>query len=76
MKHYDVNEKKEETRHTPTDVPSFNDATDHHRTIMGMPSKRVDFKTLPWPIRWFGYFFYTIMIGGSLFLLVYFIFFN
>ncbi|WP_245995901.1 hypothetical protein [Paenibacillus taihuensis] len=41
------------------DVPSFNDVTEHNRSIMGVPSNSVQFSSLPTPIRWIGYILFT-----------------
>ncbi|NBD24510.1 hypothetical protein [Paenibacillus glycinis] len=36
---------------------TFNDVTEHNRTIMGVPDKPVDLGSMPKPLRIFGYFF-------------------
>ncbi|MBD3917780.1 hypothetical protein H8B09_03375 [Paenibacillus sp. PR3] len=45
------------------DVPVFNDVTSHYQNIMGVPSKKADLKSMPGPVRWFGYFFYAAIIA-------------
>ena len=40
------------------DIPIFNDVTEHNRNVMGIPDKKADLRSMPKPVRWFGYFFY------------------
>ncbi|AZN42689.1 hypothetical protein EJC50_25615 [Paenibacillus albus] len=55
-----------------SDVPVFNNDTEHYQNIMGVPNKKADLKTMPRPIRYFGYFFYTaIVVFAIVFLLSY-----
>ncbi|GMK38368.1 hypothetical protein PCCS19_14220 [Paenibacillus sp. CCS19] len=44
------------------DVPVFNDVTSHYQNIMGVPNKKAELKSMPGPVRWFGYFFYAAII--------------
>ncbi|QAY68472.1 hypothetical protein ET464_11655 [Paenibacillus protaetiae] len=50
-----------ETAASRSEVPVFNDATDHYRNIMGAPSQKANLNQMPKPLRWFGYFFYTVI---------------
>ncbi|GLX70538.1 hypothetical protein [Paenibacillus glycanilyticus] len=68
-----------ETEHTTTEtessaststVASFNEATDHYQKIMGVPNKSADLNSMPRVLRWFAYFFYTVLIAGALLFLV------
>lgn len=42
-------------------VPSFNSVTQHYQTIMGAPTQKVDMSKIPRPLRFFGYFAFTVM---------------
>jgi hypothetical protein len=59
----------------PTEVKPFNDATEHYQKIMGMPNKSADLKSMPKPIRWFGYFIIGFVICAVLALIIFKIFF-
>ncbi|MFD2614174.1 hypothetical protein [Paenibacillus gansuensis] len=50
-------------------IPSFNSATDYNRDILGVPSNKVDIKSMPKPIKYFSYFVFTVMILGTLMLI-------
>ncbi len=65
----DVQETQAERREvsgTEPDYPAFNDATEHFQSIVGMPNKRVDLNAMPKFVRWFGYFFYTVLVLGAI----------
>lgn len=65
-----MNNKHEETKYEPTEVPSFNDVTDHYQKHIGVPNKRVNLNTVP---RWLRIFWYGIMgfvVMGFVFLVV------
>ncbi|CAM3485241.1 hypothetical protein PALU110988_25045 [Paenibacillus lupini] len=51
-------------------VTSFNDVTDHYQKIMGVPAQRADLNSMPKVLRWFAYFFYTVLILGALLFLI------
>ncbi|WP_127492270.1 hypothetical protein [Paenibacillus glycanilyticus] len=61
--------EKEESSASST-VVSFNEATDHYQKIMGVPSQRADLKSMPKALRWFSYFFYTVIVLGAILFLV------
>ncbi|PYI57290.1 hypothetical protein [Paenibacillus flagellatus] len=43
-------------RRTDThETPTFNSVTEHYRTVMGVPSAKVDMKSMPRPLQLFGY---------------------
>jgi hypothetical protein len=48
------------------DVQPFNNVTDHYHKIMGLPTKRADLSSMPKPVRWFAYFFYTVIVLGAI----------
>ncbi|MGO4106386.1 hypothetical protein [Paenibacillus sp. YAF4_2] len=66
--------EKDETRpieeKTESTVTSFNDVTDHYQKIMGVPTQRADLNSMPKVLRWFAYFFYTVLILGALLFLI------
>lgn len=69
------NENSEATKDTGSEVNntedlSFNSATNHYQTIMGMPKQRIHLKSMPKPLRWFGYFFYSVLIIGATIFLI------
>lgn len=53
-----------------SEVPSFNDATEHYQNIMGVPNKTADIKNMPKPLRWFAYFFYTVFVLGAVIFII------
>ncbi|MBO7748137.1 hypothetical protein I8J29_28490 [Paenibacillus sp. MWE-103] len=53
----DQRERREETIAQTKPGGSFNDVTEHYRTVMGVPDKPVDLNGMPKPLRMFGYFF-------------------
>jgi hypothetical protein len=59
--HSHTNHDKSDTN-AGADVPVFNDVTSHYQNIMGVPSKKADLRSMPGPVRWFGYFFYSAII--------------
>ncbi|MBP3962760.1 hypothetical protein [Paenibacillus lignilyticus] len=68
----DSSEKETSTRDA-ADVPVFNNVTEHYQTIMGVPGKQADLKSMPGVLRWFGYFFYAaIVLGAFAFVVSYF----
>jgi hypothetical protein len=62
MKLHETHTPKEENTPIDTEVHLINDATEHYRNIMGVPNKKVDLKSMPKLLRWFGYFFYTAIV--------------
>ncbi len=52
------------------EIPSFNSATDHYKTIMGTPTNRVDLKKMPRPLRYFGYFVFVAMATCSIIFII------
>lgn len=68
-----MNEKlrqKNDANNSQSEVSNFNSVTDHYHKIMGVPNKKIKWDTMPRILRWFGYFFLTIMSLGSLILLL------
>ncbi|WP_233566946.1 hypothetical protein [Cohnella endophytica] len=57
---------KDADKNEPTVVEPFNAATEHLQQIIGVPNKSVDLKSMPKPIRWFGYFFVGFIICALL----------
>lgn len=55
---------------TASTVTSFNDVTVHFQKIMGVPAQRADLNSMPKVLRWFAYFFYTVLILGALLFLI------
>jgi hypothetical protein len=53
-----------------TEVKPFNSATEHYQKIMGMPNKAADLKSMPKPIRWFGYFIMGFVICAILAMII------
>jgi hypothetical protein len=51
-------------------VEPLNNITEHYQKIMGMPNKTADLKSMPKPIRWFGYFFIGFTICALLALIL------
>ncbi|NIK71698.1 MULTISPECIES: hypothetical protein [unclassified Paenibacillus] len=64
------NEELPNTETSASTVVSFNDATEHYQKVMGVPSQRADLKSLPKALRWFSYFFYTVIVLGALLFLI------
>ncbi|WP_139015486.1 amino acid transporter [Metabacillus indicus] len=52
-----------------SDQKPFNDAVDHMKTFEGLPAQ-TDMKTLPKPIRYFGYFFLVFFAVSLLFIVL------
>ncbi|GAA0361234.1 hypothetical protein [Bacillus horti] len=50
-------------------VEPYNSAMDHYQRHMGLPSKRVDLRTMPKWLRIFYYGFITVVLIGFIFLL-------
>ncbi|WP_223285567.1 hypothetical protein [Paenibacillus sp. PL91] len=53
MKEKGYEKKNNQGDKASSEVPSFNDATEHYQKIMGVPSKRADIKSKPKHLRWF-----------------------
>ncbi|MFC4812448.1 hypothetical protein [Paenibacillus sp. GCM10023250] len=49
---------------------SFNDVTEHYRTVLGVPDKPVDLNSMPKPLRLFGYFFLGAFVVFAIILVV------
>ncbi|SFT08161.1 hypothetical protein [Paenibacillus sp. BC26] len=62
----DDSSDKETSTRGAADVPVFNNVTEHYQTIMGVPSKQADMKSMPRVLRWFGYFFYAAIVLGAI----------
>lgn len=54
----------------PVEIQPFNSAAEHYQKIMGMPNKAVDYKSMPKPIRWFGYFVAGFICCGVLAMII------
>lgn len=37
---------------------------------MGVPTNKVDIKTMPKYLKWFAYFFYTVIVAGAVLFIV------
>jgi hypothetical protein len=66
MKIHETQTTNESHQATDSQIQSFNNVTDHYQNIMGAPTKRVDLSSMPTPLRWFGYFFYTVIGLGAI----------
>jgi hypothetical protein len=66
MKIHETQATNESHQVTNNEIQSFNNVTDHYHNIMGVPTKPVDLNSMPKPIRWFGYFFYTVIGVGAI----------
>ncbi|MCP3776699.1 hypothetical protein NLX71_26015 [Paenibacillus sp. MZ04-78.2] len=62
------NEK--EVKNENHEIPSFNSVTEHYRSIMGVPTNKVDMKKMPRVLRLFGYFVFAIAAICSIIFIV------
>lgn len=58
----DNREARQAERPSGAEVHSFNNVTEHYRTVLGIPDKAADLSSMPKPLRWFGYFFYSAIV--------------
>jgi len=65
----DKNMKDLEEHNNDNEIPSFNSVTEHYHNIVGYPNKKIIWSTMPKVLRWFGYFFFTVMGIGAIVLL-------
>ncbi|MVP02451.1 hypothetical protein [Paenibacillus lutrae] len=72
MQKHGTQQTKEEEEHLilRSEIQSFNDATEHNRTILGVPDKKVDLKSMPTPLRWFAYCVGTLFVLMAIGMLV------
>ncbi|MFD1956788.1 hypothetical protein ACFSL6_22075 [Paenibacillus thailandensis] len=67
---YGSRESRRYKEEASSEVPSFNDVTDHYQSILGVPDKKADINNMPKPLRWFAYFFYSVIIFGALIFII------
>ncbi|MEJ8547960.1 hypothetical protein [Brevibacillus borstelensis] len=66
-----MNEEKRSSEYRPPqENEPFNSVVDHYRNIVGTPDKPIDLESMPKPLRWFGYFFFSVILIGSIMLLI------
>ncbi|MDO3682020.1 hypothetical protein [Paenibacillus ehimensis] len=63
---------KKDVENETHETPSFNSVTEHYRTIMGVPTNKVDMKKMPRVLRLFGYAVFAIAaICAVIFIIMY-----
>lgn len=64
MKQHETQPRPEQPVPGEDELRPFNDVTEHYRNIVGTPSRRADLRSMPAPVRWFAYFFYSVIVVG------------